>query len=357
MPEREAIPVWVLGGAGYVGGELLRILDGHPRLRVVSIVSSSHAGGRVAEVFPHLAGTSVGERRFESLEDGCARFERGAPAAVFSATPHGASAALLDAVLGRAEEAGADVHAVDLSADFRFRDAETFAALYGMPHAAPHRLASFSCAVPEHGRGLAPRHAAQPGCFTTAAVLASYPLLERRLCAGPIFVSAVTGSSGSGRTPTARTHHPERRSTLRAYSPLAHRHEAEMRRLLAPALGGSEPEVEFVPHSGPFVRGIHATLRLELARPGGAGDVLDAFREAYGEDGFVSASAEPPGLAEVAGTNRCRLGVAVRGRTVVVTSVLDNLVKGAAGGGVQWMNRLLAIEEDAGLRLPGLGWY
>jgi N-acetyl-gamma-glutamyl-phosphate reductase common form len=357
MPDPGAIPVVVLGGSGYVAGELLRLLSIHPRFQATGVVSSGHAGERVATAFPHLDGSAADGLAFERFEQACERLRPGEPVGVFAATPHGTTAELLDAFLSRAENVGAPARAVDLSADFRLRDPETFAAIYGKRHGAPSRLASFVCALPEHRRERPPSHAAQPGCFTTATVLPVYPLLEARLCEGPVFVSAITGSSGSGRLPSTATHHPERRSNVRAYAPLTHRHEVEMRQLLAPAAGGEPPEVEFVPHSGPFARGIHATVRLTLRERATADEAVEVLNAYYGERSFVSASTSMPSLTEVVGTNRCRIGVATRDRTLVATSVIDNLVKGAAGGGVQWMNRLFGLDDAAGLRLAGLGWY
>ena len=351
------IEVAVLGGNGYVAGELLRLLSQHPRFRVVSAVSTSRPGEAVVSAFPHLAGTSLVGLAFESPDDLAARLRPGLEIGVFAATPHGATAGLLDGLLAVAEGAGATFRAVDLSADFRFRDPGRYEATYGHAHAAPHRLAAFHCSVPEHFAGRPPAHAVQPGCFTTAVPLAAYPFLALGLVEDDVFASAVTGSSGSGRTPVAGTHHPERHSAMYAYSPLVHRHEPEMRILLGRAIGGREPDVQFVPHSGPFVRGIHATLRLALREPAAAADLVQAAAAFYSGSPFVRVSAEPPRLTEVVGTNRCRLGVAVRGRTLVVTSVIDNLVKGAAGGGIQWMNRLFGLPDDEGLRLPGLGWY
>ncbi len=353
------IPVAVLGGTGYVAGELLRLLAVHPRFAIAAVASTSQAGEPVAAAFPHLAGTALDGLAFSRVEDLPARLAPGAPLGVLAATPHGETAALLGTLLDRADAAGADVRAVDLSADFRFADAARWEAIYGRPHGAPARAAEFACAVPEHWTGAAPRHAAQPGCFTTAVTLAAYPLFALGLArpGAPVFVSAVTGSSGSGRTPSATTHHPERRSSLHAYSPLAHRHEAEMRLLLARAAGGVEPDVAFVPHSGPFVRGIHATLHVPLERDLSAGELAARLAEFYRDAPFVAVSTAPPRLTEVAGTNRCRIGVATRGRSAVLLSAIDNLVKGAAGGGVQWLNRLFGLPDDTGLRLPGLGWY
>ena len=351
MPEAASIPIVVLGGSGYVAGELLRLLCLHPRFRVTSVVSSGHAGEPVVDAFAHLRGSAVDELRFERLEEGCERLRRGERLGVFAATPHGATAALLDTFLGRAESCGAQLKAVDLSADFRLKNAAAFAEIYGKPHGAPSRLGSFVCAVPEHHRDRPAAHAAQPGCFTTAATLPAYPLLHAGLCEGAVFVSAITGSSGSGRVPVPGTHHPERHGNVRAYSPLVHRHEVEMRQILAPA------EVEFVPHSGPFVRGIHATVRLTLREPVAAEAAVDVVNRFYGGGSFVTASTDTPSLTEVVGTNRCRIGIATRGRTLIATSVIDNLVKGAAGGGIQWMNRLFGLHDAEGLRLPGLGWY
>jgi len=345
MPD-PVIPVVVLGGSGYVAGELLRLLSAHPRFRATGVVSAGHAGERVANAFPHLDADGL---VFERLEEVCERLRPGEPIGLFAATPHGTTAELVDRFLSRAEEAGAPAKAVDLSADFRLKDPETFAAIYGKPHGAPSRLDAFVCAIPEHRRERPPAHAAQPGCFTTATVLPAYPLLEAGLCEGAVFVSAITGSSGSGRLPSAATHHPERRSNVRAYSPLEHRHEVEMRQLLAPALGGEAPEVEFVPHSGPFARGIHATVRMTLRARATAAEAAEVLNAYYGEASFVSASTGTPSLTEVVGTNRCRIGVATRDRTLVATSVIDNLVKGAAGQAVQNMNVMLGIDERTGL--------
>ena len=351
------IPVAVLGGTGFVAGELLRLLLGHPRFELVAAVSSSQVGAPVVSAFPHLAGTSLDGVTFESPEAVVARFQAGQPFGLLAATPHGATAALLDPLLTAAERAGAALHAVDLSADFRFQDTLRYQAIYGHPHGAPARAPAFTCAVPEQVTGCPTPHAAQPGCFATAVTLGAHALFKLGLVEGSLFASAVTGSSGSGRSLSEGTHHPLRRSNLFAYSPLAHRHEPEVCMLLGLARGGEEPEVELVPHSGPFVRGIHATLRLTLREAMPAERLVAAVNEVYSVTPFVRASLEPPRLTEVVGTNRCRLGLAVRGRTLVVTSVIDNLIKGAAGGGLQWLNRLFELPDETGLRLGGLGWH
>jgi N-acetyl-gamma-glutamyl-phosphate reductase common form len=349
------IPAVVLGGTGYVAGELLRVLAAHPVFRVVAAVSESRVGEPVAAAFPHLA-DAVGDLRFAGAEAVAELAAEHPVLAVCSGLPHGEAAARIDALLAATEDAKCEARVVDCSADFRHADPGRYAAIYGHAHGAPARLAEFGCAVPEHWRGPLPRHVAHPGCFTTAATLAIAPLLASRLIEPRLFVSAITGSTGAGRKLTATTHHPERRSELFAYTPMGHRHEPEMRALAA-AVAGVEPEIAFAPQAGPFARGIYAVVHARLARSVTAEEARAAVAGFYAEASFVRVLAEPPHLAAVVGTNRADLSVAVRGGELVAFSAIDNLVKGAAGGAVQWMNRLFGLPEATGLALPGLGWF
>ena len=214
-------------------------------------------------------------------------------------------------------------------------------------------LEDFLCAVPEHASGAGSGHIGHPGCFATAILLATVPLAA--FVAGPIFATAVTGSTGSGRSAQAGTHHPERHSNLYAYKPLAHRHVPEIERLTELASGVSV-NVHFVPHSGPFSRGIYATLQAQLKTGSAAGAVRRAFIDRYADAEFVRVVEGAPKLKDVVGSNYCHLGVAVEGTGVVVMSAIDNLVKGAAGGAVQWMNRLWDLPETAGLLTPAPPW-
>ena len=347
------VPVAVLGGTGYVAGELLRLVAGHPDLALAAVSSESRFGQPVAATFPNLAGV-LAETAFvdevgllEAIADGRVR-------ALFCAAPHGAAAQRVDACLSTAESAGRELTIVDASADFRFRDPDAYAAVYGHEHPAPGRLAAFACAVPEHLEGNPAPHAAHPGCFVTSVLLAIVPLLRSGLAGPEFFVSAMTGSTGAGRRPTETTHHPERHGNMFAYQPLVHRHRPEIETLAAEA--ASPCAVRFVPHSGPWARGIHATVHGRLAGGAGAADLRAALEEAYRGSPFVEVVPNPPRIKDVAGSNRARLAVAADGEAFVVMSVLDNLVKGAAGGALQWMNRLLGLPEDAGLRLPGPAW-
>ena len=355
-PDQDPGPTLVLGGSGYVAGECLRLLAGHPFFRDVRPVTTSRGGESVGLVFPHLEGADLATTVFQTLDEALASVPDGGRLSVLAATPHGATAGLVDRLMTEARRRALDLRVVDLSADFRFQDASTYRAIYGRDHEAPHRLADFRCGIPEWSPGPAGRFLAHPGCFTTAAVLAVAPFWKARVVEPEVFVSAVTGSSGSGRQPGPGTHHPERRSDLRAYSPLGHRHEAEMSRLLGAIAGGEAPQVAFVPHSGPFVRGIHATVHLRLTRELDPREAVALAREAYQEAPLVTVRDEPPRLADVVGTSRAALGVFARQRTLVVTSVLDNLAKGAAGGGIQWLNRQHGLPDDTGLRQPGIGW-
>lgn len=349
------VPALVLGGSGYVAGELLRLLALHPVFRVRAILSESQAGGPVEATFPHLAGSYPG-LRFSSRAELAGAIAAHPRWAVFSAAPHGASAPLVDEVLRQAEVAGARATVVDLSADFRFDDPAVYEAVYGHAHGAPGRLAEFLCALPEHAPDAAPRHVGHPGCFTTAVTLAAVPLAGQGWIEPDLHVGAITGSTGAGRTLTSSTHHPERRSNVFAYGALGHRHQPEMRRLVERA-SGSAARIHFAPHSGPHARGIYATLHARLARPAETEELRAALAAFYSASPFVEIVAEPPRLQDVVGTNRCRISVAAADGALVAFSALDNLVKGAAGGGIQWMNRLCGLEETMGLQLPGLGWF
>jgi N-acetyl-gamma-glutamyl-phosphate reductase common form len=346
-------PVAVLGGTGYVAGEFLRLLAGHPALELAAISSDSRAGQPVGAAFPNLASTWP-EARFCDEEGLETAVRDGRVRALFCAAPHGAAAARVDALLSAAAGAGAPLTVVDASADFRFRAPAAYEAVYGHPHPCPGRLAEFACALPEHVGGRPAPHVGHPGCFVTSVLLGIVPLLAAGLAAPEFFVSAVTGSTGAGRKLGETTHHPERHGNLFAYQPLVHRHRPEIEQLAAEA--AAPCTVHFVPHSGPWARGIHATIHGKLATKASAAELRAALADAYAGSPFITITASPPRIKDVSGSNRAHLAVAAAGEAFVVMSAIDNLVKGAAGGALQWMNRLLELPEDAGLRLPGPAW-
>jgi N-acetyl-gamma-glutamyl-phosphate reductase len=297
----------------------------------------------------------LGNTTFKSQADIAALIASKASAAVFCAAPHGAAAALIDNLLKAAESAGTQPRFVDISADFRYSTAAAYEAVYKHPHGAPARIAQFTCAVPEHLKSSPTPHVAHPGCFSTSILLASVPLLASGWIEPTLFVSGVTGSTGSGRKPVEGTHHPTRHSDLYSYGALGHRHTPEIA-ALARAASGIDAEYSFVPHSGPFARGIHATVQARLKSPRDAAAVIGMLREFYAGAPFVRVLDNAPRVKDIVASNYAHLSAAANGRTVAVMSVVDNLNKGAAGGAVQWMNRLYGLPETAGLTAPAAGW-
>lgn len=349
-----AIDAVVLGATGYVGGELLRLIHAHPDFRLAAAVSESRGGTAIESVFPHLAGAYAGQT-FSRHEGWADELDDSANLALFSAAPHGASAALIAAGLATAAERGLTVHAVDSSADFRYADASAYRQVYGVEHGAPHLLQDFTCAVPEHAQDANAKHIGHPGCFATAVLLAAVPLVKSGIAANEFFVCGTTGSTGAGRAAQSGTHHPERHSNLYAYKALSHRHVPEIERLICVACQQSAT-VNFVPHSGPFARGIYVTVQAKLRAHVTESAVRDIFREYYGSSDFVHIVDGAPKLKNVVASNYCHIGVSAANNTVVVMSAIDNLVKGAAGGAIQWMNRLWSLPDSTGLLAAAPAW-
>jgi N-acetyl-gamma-glutamyl-phosphate reductase common form len=348
------IPAIVLGGTGYVAGELLRLLATHPYFDLAAVASDSQPDEPVSQFFRHLQPV-LPHLRFVGHEEIIEYVTANPATAVFSAAPHGVSAGLIDRLLTAAEQAGTTARVVDISADFRYGTADAYEAVYKHAHGAPARLEQFTCAVPEHLNALHTDHVAHPGCFATAALLASVPLLSLGLVEPQLFLSGITGSTGSGRQPTAGTHHPQRHSDLYSYNALSHRHAPEVT-ALAHAATGVSADFAFVPHSGPFARGIHMTVQAVAQEPVNSHELVHALREYYDQSVFVRVSGEMPRLKDVVSSNFAEMSAVTNGRTVAVTCAIDNLTKGAAGGAVQWMNRMFGHEETAGLMAPAPGW-
>jgi len=344
----------VLGATGYVGGELLRLLADHPQFELCCAVSASRKGTTIAATFPNLA-AAYGSQVFISHHNCLDTVDNGSQLALFSAAPHGASASLIATTLNAAAQKNLSVHVVDSSADFRYANQSDYESIYGATHGAPELLSQFHSGVPEHVSGTSSPHVGHPGCFATAVLLAAVPLLQSGLTESELFVTATTGSTGSGSTPQPGTHHPERHSNLYAYKPLAHRHAPEMASL-AETASGRKTRVHFVPHSGPFARGIYATVQARTKADLSEQQLLAVFESAYADAPFVEIIAGTPRLKSVVASNMCQIGVAASEGSVAVMSTIDNLVKGAAGGAVQWMNRLWDLPETSGLTAAAPGW-
>jgi N-acetyl-gamma-glutamyl-phosphate reductase common form len=330
------VKVRVVGGAGYVAGELLRILISHPAVVELRAFSRSGAGRAAGDVHPALAGRTA--LAFEAATP--AEAARGADV-VFLALEHGESSRVMREVLDAAPG-----RVIDLAADFRVHDPALHERYYGA-HRDPELAPTFTYALADVlGTELAGcRRLAVPGCFATAAALALRPLA--RLGAAPV-AFAVTGSSGAGARLCATAHHPARAHNLFAYSSLAHRHEAEILEQWRRWTGAGDAAVRLLAHAGPFVRGIYLTLHARLAEPA---DVPALFRRAYGARPFVRLVDGPPELTHAAGTNTALIHVAATAdrREIAVHVAIDNLIKGAAGQAVQAMNLSLGLDERAGL--------
>lgn len=348
------LPAVVLGGTGYVAGELLRLLASHPHFRPAGILSDSQPGTKVAAAFPHLQSVYpvLEFSSLQAIEDLLPRLPR---CALFSAAPHGVAAGIIDRLLTAAAATGDGLRCVDISADFRYASAAAYEAVYKHPHGAPARIAEFTCAVPEHLATAPTRHVAHPGCFATATLLASVPLLKLGLVEPRLFVSGITGSTGSGRKPVDGTHHPLRHGDLYSYNALSHRHTPEIAACALQA-AGTAGEFHFVPHSGPFARGIHVTVQAVLKKPMSEAGALAAVADFYRGSPFVRVGAGAPRIKDVATSNFAQLTATARGGSIAVMAAIDNLNKGAAGGAVQWMNRLFGFEETSGLLAAAPGW-
>lgn len=341
--------VAVVGGSGYVAGELLRLLLQHPDVSECVVSSRSQAGEAIAAVHPALA-MLTGARFADSTP---AEISRGQNV-VFLCLEHGESSR----VAGQVFDAGPNL-VIDLAADFRVQDLQSYTEYYGN-HPAPELVARFRYGLADVAgsqlRGA--RAIAAPGCFATAAQLALYPLARPDLNLQPSLF-AVTGSSGSGGRPRQATHHPIRANNLFAYSVLGHRHEAEVLQGWRTWSGRPNAAARLMTHSGPFVRGIYLTLHASL--PDGAealpeGQVATWYREAYARRPFVRILDAPPELTHALGTNYALIHPAQSrdGRELQVNVAIDNLVKGAGGQAVQAMNLALDLDECAGLMSTGI---
>ncbi len=341
------VDVAIVGAPGYAGAELTRLVVGHPALRLALLTSASEAGTAVGDVYPALA-------PFTDAVYVAPDVERIASAATlaFLAVPHTAAMALVPPLL----EAGLTV--IDVSADFRLADAAVYQAWYGVAHACPDLLAEAVYGLPELDRSALPgaRLVACPGCYPTATVLAAAPALEAGL-ADParVIVDAKSGVSGAGRTPSAATHLPAVGESVTAYKVTSHRHTPEIAQALSCATG-AQVGVVFSPHLVPMSRGLLSTCYLALAAPLAAEEAVDAYRERYAGEPFVTVhpAGRMPSTAEVRGSNRAHIGIAVdaASRTLVVSCAIDNLVKGASGQAVQCANLVLGCDETAGLDHP-----
>jgi N-acetyl-gamma-glutamyl-phosphate reductase len=336
----------IVGGTGYTGVELLRLLALHPEVEIAAVTSRADAGKRVDEAYPNLRGwvdAAFVEPSAAALS-GCD--------VAFFATPNGTAMRMASELLA----GGAKV--IDLAADFRLQDPAVWEKWYGEPHACPELLAEAVYGLPEVNRDAVrtARLIACPGCYPTAVQLGLLPLLEAGAVSPERIIADVkSGVSGAGRKAEISILMSEAGESFKAYNVKGHRHWPEIKQGLE-RVAGQPVGLTFVPHLVPMIRGIHATLYADIQ--GEAADLQALFESRYQGEPFVDIlpQGSHPDTRNVRGANRCQIAVhrPLGGNTVVVLSVIDNLVKGAAGQAVQNMNLMFGLDEAAGLRAVGL---
>lgn len=338
----EHVNVGIIGASGYTGAELLRLLSAHPRFDVTFATGSSQAGRRAVELYPSLAATypDLVYREWDlSLLDGVD--------VVFCALPHGASQALMPALIDRV------AHVVDLAADFRLHDAAAYPRWYGADHACPELLDRFVYGLVELFRDdlEGARHVAVPGCYPTTSTLPLTPLLRSGLVAPvPVIVDAASGVSGAGRNPRANTHFGAVDENFSAYGLFDHRHTPEIEQTLG-------TQVLFTPHLVPMNRGILTTCYVRPVSPEVTTlELRGALHDAYDESTFVTVVDSPPHTKATLGSNVAHVWVGLDDRTgwVIAMGALDNLVKGASGQAIQCANIVCGFDEALGLPTVGM---
>ncbi|HLG15580.1 MAG TPA: N-acetyl-gamma-glutamyl-phosphate reductase [Blastocatellia bacterium] len=339
------IRVGILGGSGYGGSELLRILLFHPEVELELVTASEHAGKRVDSVHPNLS--RLTDLTFAPMPD---PRELDGLDCVFLALPHGQAMEIVPSL-------PRELNVVDLSGDFRLNDAAAFERYYGRAHTAMESQREFVYGLTEVNRELIKTATcvANPGCFASALELGLYPFVREGLASGKIIADMKTGSSGSGAKAAANTHHPKRANSFYAYKPFEHQHQPEVEQLLASV----DPEWSYrcslvlQTHSLPTVRGIFATIYVTPRQPMTHEQVGRLFADHYAKEYFVRLVDGSPDINWVKNTNFTDIGWAASGDTVIVFVALDNLVKGAAGQAVQNMNVMFGVEERTGLVMTG----
>ncbi len=335
----------IVGGTGYTGVELLRILALHPAVEVTAVTSRADAGQRVDKVYPSLRGYCNALFSLPELDNLLACD------VVFFATPNGTAMTMAAELLDRG------IKVIDLSADFRIKDVKEWEKWYGMEHASPDLIAEAVYGLPEINREAIKqaRLIACPGCYPTAVQLGFLPLIETAaIDVGSLIADVKSGVSGAGRKAELSSLMSETGESFKAYGVSGHRHLPEIKQGLEIVAGGNVG-LTFVPHLTPMIRGIHATLYGRLTQ---SVDLQALFEQRYQDERFVDVlpAGSHADTRNVRGSNRCQIAIhqPQGGDTVVILSVIDNLIKGASGQAVQAMNLLFGLPESQGLETVAL---
>ena len=315
------IKIGILGAAGYTGGELIRLLLNHPEAEIAFANSESNAGNPVAEIHEGLYGETdlnfSDEMPFEDVD------------IVFFCFGHGKSEAFL-----KEHDIPAHVKIIDMAQDFRIKGNHDY--VYGLPEINKTEIAKA-------------QHVANPGCFATCIQLGLLPAAKLGLLKYDVSVNAITGSTGAGQKPSATTHFSWRNNNLSIYKPFTHQHLAEICQSLKQVQGHLDVDIDFIPYRGDFARGIFATEVIRTKE--NVGDVIAAYKEFYQDAAFTHYVEKPIDLKQVVNTNKCLVHIDAFENKLLVTSCIDNLLKGAVGQAVQNMNLMFGIDERAGLNL------
>ena len=318
---RGGIKVGVLGAAGYTGGELIRVLLNHPEAEIVFANSESNAGNLVSDVHEGLIGETdlkfTSEMPFDQVD------------VVFFCFGHGKSEQFL-----KEHSIPANVKIIDLAQDFRIKGDHDY--VYGLPEINKEEIVKA-------------RHVANPGCFATAIQLALLPAANLNLLKEDVSVNAITGSTGAGQKPGATTHFSWRNNNLSIYKPFTHQHLAEIKQSIRQVQGYLDADIDFIPYRGDFARGIFCTAVIRTKAP--EADIIEAYKDFYANAAFTFYSDKAIDLKQVVNTNKAVVHCEKFGDKLLVTSAIDNLLKGAVGQAVQNMNLMFSIDETSGLRL------
>lgn len=317
----------IIGGSGYTGGELLKILLFHPHVTIVAVTSSSHTGEKVSIIHPNLSSITNLVFEEEHIETLSQKVD-----VLFFALPAGESKKRIKKIKNK------KVKIIDLSSDCRLWNKDIYG-VYGLPEIYEKQIQNASLI-------------ANPGCFATTALLALFPLAKEHLLSKTVIINGVTGSSGSGIHPSAKTHHPERAYDFSAYGVFEHPHIPEIKQTID-YIQQDEVTLFFTPHSGPFVRGIFITAYVKLPVNKTFEEIKNLYKQTYQDKPFIRI-VEATRVASVIGSNFCDIAIYQKNNQLIVTSAIDNLIKGASGQAVQNMNMLFGLPQTTGLLFPGL---
>jgi len=334
--------IGIVGGTGYTGGELARILCVHPGIEITAMTSRQNAGKKVSDVQTYLKGyldieytESIANAKDLDL--------------VFVATPHGVAMKEAPALLD------SGIKVIDMSGDYRLHDVAAYKKWYGHDHTDAKYLKDAVYGMPEFFRSKIKKSniVANPGCYATATILAVAPLLISKAVKNDIIVDAKSGTSGAGMVPSPRIHHPFCGESIIPYSVGTHRHTPEMEMVLS-AVSKKDAKILFTPHLLPIVRGILSTCYMTLSKDLTNDEIAAIYAKQYGKEPFVQFTDEPS-IRAVVCSNHCQVNAKAYDGKVVAFGTIDNLVKGASGQAVQCANLMLGLKETSGLMTPGIG--